>query len=65
MEEMNFEETMEKLEQIANTLEKGDLSLEESHCKIWRRNETIKKMQWNIRKCREKNNNSTFKRRRA
>lgn len=30
MEEMNFEETMEKLEQIATTLEKGDLSLEES-----------------------------------
>ncbi len=27
---MNFEETMEKLEQIANKLEKGDLSLEES-----------------------------------
>lgn len=30
MEEMNFEEIMEKLEQIATTLEKGDLSLEES-----------------------------------
>ena len=34
MEEMNFEETMEKLEQIANTLEKGDLSLEESLVKF-------------------------------
>lgn len=34
MEEMNFEETMEKLEQIANTLEKGDLSLEESLTKF-------------------------------
>ena len=34
MEEMKFEETMEKLEQIANTLEKGDLSLEESLIKF-------------------------------
>lgn len=34
MEEMNFEETMEMLEQIANTLEKGDLSLEESLVKF-------------------------------
>lgn len=30
MEEMNFEETMVKLEQIATELEKGDLNLDES-----------------------------------
>lgn len=30
MEEMNFEETMVKLEQIAGELEKGDLNLDES-----------------------------------
>lgn len=30
MEEMNFEESMEKLEKIANELEKGELSLEQS-----------------------------------
>ena len=30
MEEMNFEETMVKLEQIASDLEKGDLNLDES-----------------------------------
>ena len=28
--EINFEESMKKLEQIANELEKGDLSLDES-----------------------------------
>jgi len=30
MEDMNFEETMEKLEKIASDLEKGDMNLEES-----------------------------------
>lgn len=30
MEEINFEESIEKLEEIAGQLEKGDLSLEES-----------------------------------
>ena len=34
MEDMNFEETMEKLEQIASELEKGDLNLEESLTKF-------------------------------
>ena len=31
---MNFEESMEKLEQIANELEKGELNLEESLSKF-------------------------------
>lgn len=30
MEELNFEESMKKLEEIANELEKGNLSLDES-----------------------------------
>lgn len=34
MENMNFEKTMEKLEQIASELEKGDLNLEESLTKF-------------------------------
>lgn len=34
MEEMNFEESMGKLEQIASQLEKGDLTLEESLIKF-------------------------------
>lgn len=34
MENINFEETMEKLEQIASDLEKGDLNLEESLAKF-------------------------------
>lgn len=34
MENMNFEESMEKLEQIATELEKGELSLEESLIKF-------------------------------
>lgn len=34
MENMNFEESMEKLEKIASDLEKGDLNLEESLSKF-------------------------------
>lgn len=34
MKELNFEEAMKKLELIANELEKGDLSLEESVSKF-------------------------------
>ena len=34
MGNMNFEESMEKLEQIASDLEKGDLNLEESLSKF-------------------------------
>lgn len=34
MSELNFEETMKKLEQIAGELEKGDLNLEESVAKF-------------------------------
>ncbi len=34
MENMNFEGAMEKLEQIASELEKGDLNLEESLSKF-------------------------------
>lgn len=34
MSELNFEETMKKLEQIAVELEKGDLNLEESVAKF-------------------------------
>ena len=34
MEEMNFEESMDKLEEIANELENGKLNLEESLVKF-------------------------------
>jgi len=34
MENINFEESMEKLEQIASDLENGDLNLEESLAKF-------------------------------
>lgn len=34
MKELNFEEAMQELETIANDLEKGDLSLEESVTKF-------------------------------
>ena len=34
MKELNFEEAMQELETIANDLEKGDLSLEESVTKL-------------------------------
>ena len=34
MEEMNFEESMDKLEEIANELENGNLNLEESLVKF-------------------------------
>ena len=34
MKELNFEEAMQELETIANGLEKGDLSLEESVAKF-------------------------------
>lgn len=34
MEDMNFEDAMKKLEQIASELEKGDLNLEESLIKF-------------------------------
>ena len=41
-ENISFEETIKQLEIIANELEKGDLSLDDSVSKFWRRNETFK-----------------------
>lgn len=54
MKDMNFEESMEKLEQIASELENGNLSLEESLKKFEEGMELSKKCNEIIEKAEKK-----------
>lgn len=54
MENINFEESMKKLEQIAEELEKGDLNLEESLTKFEEGMELSKKCNEIIEKAEKK-----------
>ncbi len=44
MKELDFEESMEKLEKIASELEERKIKFRRVYEEIWRRNGTIKKM---------------------